>query len=156
MTENPQDNVNDVSHETVETEVTDGADVSRETSVNEDRTDTTETEQDDQDTFTRSYVEKLRRENAKWRERAQTADELAHRLHRALVEQDGRLVNAEELPFSYDHLDDADVLSAAIGELVDAKPYLRARPVPTGDIGQGARGDADGDKFDLIKAIRGY
>ncbi|MEZ5211275.1 hypothetical protein [Gordonia sp. (in: high G+C Gram-positive bacteria)] len=43
--------------------------------------------------FSREYVEKLRQENGKYRQRAQRADDLAHRLHRALVEQTGRLAD---------------------------------------------------------------
>ena len=49
------------------------------------------------DTFSRDYVEKLRQENGKYRQRAQRADDLAHRLHtahdadRVAVMEDGRI-----------------------------------------------------------------
>ena len=49
-----------------------------------DTTDTAENPDDtagDDETFPRAVVEKLRDENAKYRQRAQTADTLAERLH---------------------------------------------------------------------------
>lgn len=92
---------------------------------------------EEQDTFPRDYVEKLRDENAKYRQRAQKSDELAHRLHRALVEADGRLADPTDLDYAEEHLEDAESLSEAIGELLRAKPHLAARK-PVGSIGQGA------------------
>src|SRR5699024_5561463 len=49
----------------------------------------------DDDTFSRDYVEGLRRENASYRERARVAES---GLWRALVEQTGRVANADEVP----------------------------------------------------------
>lgn len=92
---------------------------------------------EEQDAFPRDYVEKLRDENAKYRQRAQKSDELAHRLHRALVEADGRLADPTDLNYAEEHLEDAESLSEAIGELLQAKPHLAARK-PVGSIGQGA------------------
>lgn len=86
--------------------------------------------------FPRSYVEKLRDENAKYRQRAQRADELAHELHRSRVEATGRLADPTDLEFSDDHLNDADKLTQAIDELLSRKPHLAARK-PSGNIGQG-------------------
>ncbi|WP_338856624.1 hypothetical protein WDY80_02290 [Gordonia hongkongensis] len=94
------------------------------------------TENEEPDTFPRSYVEQLRQENGKYRQRAQRADELANRLHRALVEQTGRLQDPSDLPFDEDHLE-GDNLTAAIDELLAKKPHLAARRV-AGDVGQGA------------------
>ncbi|OCH82293.1 hypothetical protein [Gordonia sp. UCD-TK1] len=94
------------------------------------------TEIEDPDTFPRSYVEQLRQENGKYRQRAQRADELANRLHRALVEQTGRLQDPSDLPFDETHLE-GDNLTAAIDELLAKKPHLAARRV-AGDVGQGA------------------
>lgn len=91
------------------------------------------------DTFPRDYVEKLRDQNARYRQKAQRTDELAHRLHMALVEATGRLADASDLPFDEAHLDDPDKLAAAIEALVTAKPHLGARRV-TGNIGQGESG----------------
>ncbi|ALG85842.1 hypothetical protein [Gordonia phthalatica] len=95
-----------------------------------------ESEQDD--TFSREYVEKLRQENGKYRQRAQRADDLAHRLHRALVAADGRLQDPTDLDFSDDHLtEDGVSLTEAIDDLLKRKPHLAARR-PIGDVGQGA------------------
>lgn len=100
--------------------------------------DTGEIEVDDsEETFTRTYVEKLRRESARYRERAQQADVLAERLHVALVAATGKLADATDLPFDESHLDDPEVLAEAIEALVEKKPHLASRR-PTGEIGQGS------------------
>ncbi|ORA68289.1 hypothetical protein BST23_04200 [Mycolicibacterium elephantis] len=108
--------------------------------------DTGEENQDEKidstDTFSRSYVEKLRNEAAKLRIRAQRADELAHRLHTELVRATGKLADPADLEFDPEHLQDADKLSAAINALLEAKPHLRSRK-PIGDVGQGRRGNAE-------------
>jgi hypothetical protein len=104
-------------------------------------TETPETEpvenDDDDDMFPRSYVEKLRDENAKYRQRAQRSDELAERLHTALVAATGRLHDPTDLQFNEEHLDDEASLEAAIDDLLERKPHLASRKVQ-GDIGQGA------------------
>lgn len=109
------------------------------------------TENEEPDTFPRSYVEQLRQENGKYRQRAQRADDLANRLHRALVEQTGRLQDPSDLPFDEDHLE-GDNLSLAIDELLKAKPHLSRRQV-TGEIGQGATVPAT--SVDLAALLRG-
>lgn len=106
---------------------------------------------DEPDTFPRAYVEELRQENGKYRQRAQQADELAHRLHRALVEQTGRLQDPTDLPFDDDHLTDTGKLVAAIDELLAAKPHLAARRV-TGDVGQGASSTAGVDLAAIMRS----
>ncbi len=53
--------------------------------------ETTEQAEEEPETFPREYVERLRREAAEHRTRAQRADDLAGRLHTALVERSGRL-----------------------------------------------------------------
>lgn len=108
---------------------------------------------EEEDMFPRKYVERLRRESAGYRDRAKHADELAHRLHTALVRLDGRLADPEDLPFDEAHLDDADSLTEAITDLVDRKPGLRAQKIG-GDVGAGDRGPAPGAPFDLISAIK--
>ena len=50
---------------------------------------------EDGDTFPRSYVERLRRESAGYRERANTADTYARRLHTELVRATGRLAEPD-------------------------------------------------------------
>lgn len=107
----------------------------------------------DATTFSRAYVEKLRRESAGYRERAQRADELAQRLHTALVEATGRMADPTDLPFDTEHLDDADALSVAIDELLARKPHLATRR-PFGDVGQGNRGAAAEAPVNLAELLR--
>lgn len=104
------------------------------------------------DTFPRSYVEELRRENGKYRQRAQEFDSLANRLHTELVRATGKLADPTDLPFDAEHLDDPDKLTAAIEELLARKPHLAARR-PAGDIGQGPSAPAAG--VDLAAILRG-
>jgi len=54
----------------------------------------------DADTFPRSYVVKLRTENAQYRERARSADTYAERLHTELVRATGRLADPTDLDSS--------------------------------------------------------
>lgn len=121
--EAPQDN--DV--DTAEVTTSDGADNDAE---------------DDSDVFPREYVESLRKECKGYRDRAKAADDraddLAKRLHTALVERDGRLVNPAELPYHPDHLDSTEALDAAISAALLDRPYLQKRT--TGDVGMGQRG----------------
>ncbi len=106
---------------------------------------------DDPETFPREYVEKLRDESAKHRTRAQRADDLAARLHTALVSATGRLADPSDLPFEESHVDDAEALTAAIDELLTRKPHLASRRV-TGDVGQGA--SKSGETVDLAGMLR--
>ncbi|WP_432789320.1 hypothetical protein QYM46_13405 [Brevibacterium sp. K11IcPPYGO002] len=106
---------------------------------------------EEQDTFPRDYVEKLRDENAKYRQRAQKADDLAHRLHNALAAATGRLQDASDLEYSPEHLDDPEALDTAITELLEKKPHLGSRK-PSGSIGQGV--SAGGTTVDLAGLLR--
>lgn len=106
---------------------------------------------DEQDTFPREYVEKLRDENAKYRQRAQQVDEYAKRLHTALTAATGRLQDASDLPFDQSHLDDPEELSRAIQELLANKPHLGSRK-PSGNIGQGVSRTTD--TIDLAGLLR--
>lgn len=105
-----------------------------------------------EDTFPRSYVERLRDENAKYRQRAQRSDELAERLHRELVARTGRLADPADLPFDEAHLDDPEALAEAVEELVAAKPHLASRK-PTGSVGQGVMSGAS-TTVDLAGILR--
>lgn len=96
----------------------------------------------EEDTFPRQYVQKLRDENAKYRQRAGRADELGNRLHTALVAATGRLADPGDLPFDEAHLDDPQALQTAIDELLDRKPHLASRR-PRGNVGQGVTGTHD-------------
>ena len=106
---------------------------------------------EEQDTFPRDYVEKLRDENAKYRQRAQKADELAHRLHNALTAATGRLADPSDLPYDESHLDDPEALQRAIQELLEKKPHLGSRK-PVGNIGQGVSSSTDA--VDLAAMMR--
>jgi hypothetical protein len=117
--------------------------------------DTTEPEVGDEqeaETFSREYVQKLRDENAKQRNRAQRADEMAQRLHTELVAKTGRLADPADLPFDDEHLSDPEKLTAAIDALTEAKPHLKSRK-PVGDIAQGNRGGA-AESFDLMTHLK--
>lgn len=118
-------------------------------SITEDETSSDETEPD---AFDRAYVHQLRQENGKWRQRAQRADELAHRLHTALVAATGRLADPSDLPFDAEHLDDPEALTAAIDALVAGKPHLASRR-PSGNIGQGALSESPAT-VDLAAILR--
>lgn len=96
----------------------------------------------DAETFPREYVEKLRAENGKYRQRASDRDSLADRLHRTIVQQTGRLADPTDLPFDEAHLTEPDALAAAIDKLLESKPHLASRK-PAGDIGQGPSSAAD-------------
>jgi len=89
------------------------------------------------ETFPAEYVAKLRDEAAKYRTRAKRTDELAGRLHTALVAATGRLADPTDLQFDEAHLDDAEALTSAVDALLAVKPHLASR-TPRGDVGQGA------------------
>ena len=104
-----------------------------------------------EDVFPRHVVEKLRDENAKYRQRASRADDLARRLHTALVTATGKLHDPGDLPFDEDHLDDPEALAAAVDDLLARKPHLASRK-PVGNIGQGA--SASSGTVDLAGLLR--
>lgn len=106
---------------------------------------------EDPDTFPRDYVEKLRDENAKYRQRAQQVDEYAERLHTALTAATGRLQDPSDLSFDQSHLDDPEALETAIQELLANKPHLASRK-PSGNIGQGVTKTTD--TIDLAGLLR--
>lgn len=104
------------------------------------------TPEDEPETFDREYVQKLRDEAAGHRVKAKRADALAAALVTAQAAGTGRLVDPTDLPFSEELLDDdgvpdPDKVGAAVEELVRRKPHLAARR-PRGDVGQGARPEA--------------
>lgn len=113
--------------------------------------DTHDMDIEDSDTFPREYVEKLRRENARYRERAGQADDLAHRLHAALVAATGRLADPSDLVFDEAHIGHEDALNTALDELLAAKPHLASRR-PRGDVAQGAI--TSDDTVDLAGILR--
>jgi hypothetical protein len=155
----------DIAPDTAETTETVDTTEAEDSTTPDATVDTTETDdsaqesdQDDADTFSRAYVERLRDESAKLRVRAQRADELAHRLHRALVEQTGKLADPADLEFDpqadTDLFDNPDALNAAIDGLIAAKPHLRSR-TPRGDVGQGIRGRAE-EPTNLLGILKSF
>jgi hypothetical protein len=123
-----------------------------ETIVESENEVTEEQPNEEPDTFPRSYVEELRQENGKYRQRAQGADAYAQRLHVELVRATGKLADPTDLEFDESHLDDADALAAAVDELLARKPHLASRR-PTGEIGQGASPSA-ASSVDLAALLR--
>lgn len=111
-------------------------------------------EKEEPDTFDRSYVEKLRKESAKYRDKAKRTEELEKRLHHALIAQDGRLADPDDLEFNPDHLDNPGALSDAIANLVAKKPGLRAQRL-SGDIGAGVREKPKPPTTDLLTIMKG-
>ena len=97
---------------------------------------------EDPETFPRDYVVNLRKESAGYRERAKRADDLAQRLHTALVDASGRLADSRDLPFDEAHLDDPEALQEAIQTMLTERPHLASRK-PMGDIGQGATSEPE-------------
>jgi hypothetical protein len=99
------------------------------------------------------YVVKLRQEAADARVKAKRVDDLAQRLHCALVAATGRLADPDDLPYDEAHLDDPEALAAAVDELLARKPHLASRR-PTGDVGQGATPTAE--TVDLAGMLRAH
>ena len=113
-------------------------------------------EQDEQQqTFDRAYVEKLRKESANYRDKAKRAQELEQRLHDALVAKDGRLADPADLEFDPEHLDNPEALSNAIANLVAKKPGLRAQRL-SGDVGAGVREKPKPPTTDLLSIMKGF
>ncbi|WP_261623508.1 FUSC family protein [Nesterenkonia marinintestina] len=138
----------------ISNETPEGTDSTRPLSSDEGTRSASTPEEDSQepDTFPRDYVEKLRDESARYRQRAQQADEYAHRLHTALTAATRRLADPTDLPFDPEHLEDQDALTAALDDLVARKPHLAARK-PHGSIGQGAQ-PHDPSSVDLAGLLR--
>lgn len=93
----------------------------------------------------KSEVGKLRREAANYRTRLreseQRADELARELVAARIRESGRLADPTDLDPDPALLEDG-ALDAAIDDLIERKPHLKARAF--GDVGQHERSTADG------------
>lgn len=84
------------------------------------------------DTFPREYVERLRRENQTYRDRAREAESTAWR---ALVESTGLVINADEVPRPDGAALTLDGAETAASEAIGARPYIAARRA-RGNIGQ--------------------
>lgn len=145
MTENTTTTENDQEVTTKGADAADNADG---------RTPDTPTKQEatkEPETFTREYVEKLRKESADHRVKAKDRDDLAKQLFHARVASLGRLADPDDLPFDEQLLNDLPALEAAVDDLLGRKPHLASRQ-PRGDIGQGATGASE--NVDLAAILR--
>lgn len=114
------------------------------------------------ETFPKSYVEKLRAENAEYRTKAKRAEDLACRLLAATVRQAtaGILADPTDLPASDDLYDedgypDPERIIDAARALVARKPHLADRR-PVGSVEQGPRGEArDVNLADILRTMAG-
>lgn len=117
----------------------------------------------DSEVFPRDYVERLRRENAGYRQKAKDAEQaagesdsvaynFAQRLHTAMVAATGKLADPTDLGFHIEHLTGDDAINEAVDALLAQKPHLRSRK-PSGNIGQGHRGHtAEFSLLDILKS----
>lgn len=113
-------------------------------------------DKDQVELFDADYVAKLRNEAAEHRVKAKRSDDLARQLVRALAKADGRLIDADDLAYDANYLDDdglvdVEKVSAAIDTLVERKPHLAAQR-PTSTLPQGARPEPD--RVDLHGILR--
>lgn len=122
----------------------------------EQQLDADEPEQNDGDMFPRSYIDKLRSKQYHYRHRAQRAERraelLARELFRSRVADLDVLADPDDLPYSDELLEDGEALRAAVSELVERKPHLRARRA-AGSLGLHEPGRA-GDGFTLTEVMR--
>lgn len=113
---------------------------------------------EEQDTFPRAYVEKVRQEAAEHRKKAAQVDTMREALHAAYLRlgTQGILHDPEALPWSDDYADpetglpDADRIRSAAEALADEQPWLSR---PRGDVGQGFRGETS-DAVNLAGMLR--
>lgn len=98
-------------------------------------TDETDSENDENGT---SALSKVRREAARYRTQLRDAEKqlesVRSELFHAKVSASGQLADPTDMPVDVELLEDPDALEAAITELIEAKPHLKARRF--GSIGQ--------------------
>lgn len=143
-TENTEETVTEQGQETAQDDET--------TETGQEAAEGSESHTEEPETFPKEYVEKLRKENGDNRVKAKRADDLAKRLHTALVRESGRLADPSDLPFDEAHLEDPEALTAAIDDLLTRKAHLASRR-PSGDIGQGVLSEDD-DNVSLAGILR--
>ena len=121
-------------------------------------TEPAEDDEDDEDgdTFPRSYVKRLRERSAGYRARAKDAEARTAELERALFTERVRaldvLADPTDMPFSADMLDDPDALRDAVDSLVASRPHYRRRGVATGT---GSHEEHAGPGVSLLGLMRG-
>lgn len=102
----------------------------------------------------RQAVRQLRDEAAAGRVASRESDALARRLHAELVRGTGRLADPSDLAFDAAHLADPATLTAAVDDLLTRRPHYASRR-PSGDVGQGVRGDSGSAGASLADLLRG-
>ncbi|MCW2625328.1 hypothetical protein [Mycobacterium sp.] len=111
---------------------------------------------EDAETFPRSYVEKLRKENQSYRDRAKDAEtraeDLARQLFRLRVESTGKLADPDDLPYDAELLADDDKLNTAADELIAKRPHYAKRKV-AGNVGAGVTGTRE-EPFSLLGRLK--
>lgn len=138
---------NDVSRETDEIEDQQPTDqeVTDPPAGDHDENNVSRETDEDEDPPEKSEVGKLRRESANYRTRLreseQRADELARELVAARIRESGRLADPTDLDPDPALLEDG-ALDAAIDDLIERKPHLKARSF--GNVGQHEHSMADG------------
>ena len=113
-------------------------------------TDNEQQQDEQQQSFSRDYVQSLRSESAGYRKRMQRAE---RELFRMKVDATGLIVAADEVPFDAALLDDDDALTQQVEEIVTAKPYLKRRSA-TGNIGQHEQRQTDSNGPGLLGMLR--
>lgn len=103
-----------------------------------------------------SQIKKLRNEAANYRVKArETSERLTARetaLFDALVKLDGRLADSRDVEFNAEYLEEPDRLSAAISDILEAKPGLAARRYG-GNIGAGVQAEKDVSLVEIMKSM---
>lgn len=115
-----------------------------------------DTGQDTEQVFGADYVRQLRDEAAAHRVKAKRVDDANARLLASYAIADGRLVDPAELPLQPALLDESGIVDPAkvadaIADLIEAKPYLAVRQVPS--IAQGVMQTPPSDEslFELLR-----
>lgn len=114
-------------------------------------------DQGDDDTFPRSYVQRLRKRSNGYRlqlrERESEVDKLQRQLFAERLQRLDLVVDHDAVPYDPALLDDDDALQEHVEGLLAAKPYLRKRKV-SGNIGQHSSNGVGGSSVSLMDKLR--
>lgn len=111
---------------------------------------------DTEQVFGADYVRQLREEAAAHRVKAKRVDDANARLLASYASADGRLVDPAELPLRPALLDESGIVDPAkvadaIADLIEAKPYLAVRQVPSIPQGVMQTPPSGESLFDLLR-----
>src|SRR5690625_2805680 len=114
-------------------------------------------DQGNDDTFPRSYVQRLRERSNGYRlqlrERESEVDKLQRQLFAERLQRLDLVVDHDAVPYDPALLDDDDALQEHIEGLLADKPYLRKRKV-SGNIGQHSSNGVGGSSVSLMDKLR--